>query len=85
MEEEFGVEITKEKLKESIKLRNKERLTLKDFYELGKMCSPPITGLEMLKVLNGASFKCDKDEEIKGLRDLVDRSKREYEEGRRKV
>ncbi len=85
LEKEFNVEITEEKLMESIKLRNRERLALKEFYELGKMCPPPITGLEMHKVLSGASFKWDKEAEIKDLRDLVDKAKREYEEGKRKV
>ncbi|MCT8977374.1 double-cubane-cluster-containing anaerobic reductase [Clostridium sp. CX1] len=85
LQKEFGVDVTKEELSQSIKLRNRERIALKEFYELGKMCPPPITGLEMLKVLNGASFKWDKDEEIRELKDLINRSKSEYQEGQRKV
>lgn len=85
LEKEFNVEITDEKLEESIKLRNRERLALREFYELGKMCPPPITGLEMLKVLSGASFKWDKEEEIKELRELANKAKQKYEEGERKV
>jgi benzoyl-CoA reductase/2-hydroxyglutaryl-CoA dehydratase subunit BcrC/BadD/HgdB len=85
LEKEFNVEITEEKLSEAIKLRNKERLALREFYELGKMCPPSITGLEMLKVLSGTSFKWDKEAVIKELKDLVDKSKSEYEQGKRKV
>lgn len=85
LEEEFNVEITDEKLKQSIKLRNRERLALREFYELGKMCPPPITGLEMLRVLNGSSFKWNKEEEIEDLHRLVNEAKEKYYKGERKV
>ncbi|MBI6871535.1 double-cubane-cluster-containing anaerobic reductase [Clostridium aciditolerans] len=85
LEKEFNVEITEEKIKDAIKIRNKERLALKEFYELGKMCPPPITGLEMLRVLNGATFKWDKEVEISELNELIKESKAKYEDGERKV
>ncbi len=69
LEKDFNVEITEENIREMIKLRNKERQALREFYELGKMCPPPVTGLEIMKVLNGASFKWDKEEEIKSLKE----------------
>ncbi|KZL91198.1 double-cubane-cluster-containing anaerobic reductase [Clostridium magnum] len=85
LEKEFNVEITEQDLKDSIKLRNRERKALVDFYELGKMCPPPITGLELLRVLSGASFKWDKEQEIKELETLVRETKEQYEQGERKV
>lgn len=85
LEKEFNAEITEEKLVEAIKLRNRERLALREFYELGKMCPPPVTGLEMLRVLNGAAFKWDKEAEIEELRELTEKAKKEYEDGQRKV
>ena len=85
LEREFNVEITEEDLRNSIKLRNQERKALIEFYELGKMCPPPITGLEMLKVLSGASFKWDKDAEIKDLNRIVKESKEKHENGDGKV
>ena len=35
LEEHYGVEITEENLKEAIKLKNRERVALRKFYELG--------------------------------------------------
>lgn len=85
LEKEFCTKITDEKINEAIKVRNEERLALKEFYELGKLCPPPITGLEMLRVLNGATFKYDKELEIKELKGLVSEAKTKYEEGDIKV
>ncbi|APC81265.1 TPA: double-cubane-cluster-containing anaerobic reductase [Clostridium botulinum] len=85
LEKDFNVEITEENIREMIKLRNKERQALREFYELGRMCPPPVTGLEIMKVLNGASFKWDKEEEIKSLKDMIDNAKDKYEKGERKV
>lgn len=70
LENKFNVEITEEKIKEMIKIRNEERKALKEFYELGKLCPPPVTGLEIMKVLTGSGFKWDKNEEIKSLKSM---------------
>ena len=85
LEKEFNVEITEENIRKMIKLKNRERKVLREFYELGKMCPPPVTGLEMMTVLNGASFKWDKEEEIKSLKDMIKDAKDRYEKGERKV
>ncbi|MBZ9687192.1 2-hydroxyacyl-CoA dehydratase family protein [Clostridium estertheticum] len=85
LESEFDVEITQEKLKEAINLRNRERKALIDFYELGKMCPPPITGTEMLQVLYGATFKTDKEAHIKTLTKFTQDIKEDYEKGNKKV
>ncbi|NEZ47874.1 2-hydroxyacyl-CoA dehydratase [Clostridium niameyense] len=85
LENKFNVEITEEKIKEMIKIRNEERKALKEFYELGKLCPPPVTGLEIMKVLTGSGFKWDKNEEIKSLKSMVINAKEDYELGRRKV
>lgn len=71
LESEFDVEIKDEDLKAAIKLRNRERTALREFYELGKLNPPPISGLEMLKVLYGASFKMDKEEQIRDLNKIT--------------
>lgn len=81
LEKEFNVEITDEKIKEAIKLRNRERIAMQNFYSLSKACPPPMWGLEMLKVLYGATFKTDKEEQIQSIEklsnDLSDSCKRE--------
>lgn len=85
LESEFDVEITQEKLKEAINLRNRERKALIGFYQLGKMCPPPITGTEMLQVLYGATFKTDKEASIKTLINFTKDIKEDYEKGNKKV
>ncbi|WP_077368308.1 double-cubane-cluster-containing anaerobic reductase [Anaerosalibacter sp. Marseille-P3206] len=85
LEKEFNVEITDEDLKNAIEKCNEERRVLKELYSLGKMCPPPITGMETHTVLHGASFTFDKDEQNKNIRNMVKELKEEYEKGVRKV
>ena len=85
LEKEFNVEITDEDLKNAIEKCNEERRALKELYSLGKMCPPPITGMEIHTVLHGASFTFDKDEQNKNIRNMVKELKEEYEKGVRKV
>ncbi len=85
LESEFGVDITIEKLKQAIKLVNEERRAKEEFYGLGKLCPPPMTGLEMQKVLYGSQFKMDIGESIENLRELTDKIKKEYESGKTSV
>lgn len=83
LETEFNTEITEEKLRESIKLRNQERTILREFYELGKMNPPAITGQEMLKVLYGTGFITDKSEQNKMLKEMIEEVNKKYEAGER--
>lgn len=85
LEKEFNVEITDEDLKNAIEKCNEERRALKELYSLGKMCPPPITGMETHTVLHGASFTFDKDEQNKNIINMVKELKEEYEKGVRKV
>lgn len=85
LEDEFDVEIKEEDLKAAIKLRNRERTALREFYELGKLDPPPISGLEMLKVLYGASFKMDKEEQIRDLNKITLELSDNHENGITKV
>jgi benzoyl-CoA reductase/2-hydroxyglutaryl-CoA dehydratase subunit BcrC/BadD/HgdB len=82
LEKEFNVEITEDKLKDAIKIRNEERKALREFYELGQLDPAPITGLQMLQVLYGSTFKMDKNESINSLRELTQNIKTEYKEGK---
>lgn len=85
LESEFDVKINEEDLKAAIKLRNRERTALREFYELGKLNPPPISGLEMLKVLYGASFKMDKEEQISDLNKITSELSANHENGITKV
>ena len=81
IEEEFGITIADEDIKKAIKIKNEERMLLKEFYELNKSCPPPITGAEQLKVLYGSQFKFDYEAKNKELREVIDKVKKGYEDG----
>lgn len=83
LENKFEVEITEEDIKKAIKLKNQERQALKNMYEIGKLNPPAMSGLDILKVLYGSTFKFDKNDTIKEVNELADRVRKEYEEGRR--
>lgn len=85
LEGEFGVEIKEEDLRAAIKLRNRERTALREFYELGRLNPPPISGLEMLKVLYGASFKMDKEQQIRELNEITSELSTNHKNGITKV
>jgi benzoyl-CoA reductase subunit C len=51
LEEHFGVRITPERLRESIRIQNETRQLQKDLYALRKAPSPPITGADTLGVV----------------------------------
>ena len=85
LEEQFGVEITEEKLREQVKLMNRNRLALRGFYELQKMDPPPVSGLDLYSVLYGSSYKFDREKSIQDVLALTERIKKEYEEGNRPI
>ncbi|EKO1914213.1 2-hydroxyacyl-CoA dehydratase [Clostridium botulinum] len=85
LEKEFNVEITEEKIKEMIKIKNKERQSLRNFYELGRLNPPPLTGMEILKVLRGAGFTWDKEDQVRSIDNIVEEVKKQYEMGKTNV
>ena len=83
LEEFFEVKISEDKIKEAIALKNRERQALKDFYSLGKLNPSALSGADILKVVYGATFKFDKEMCIKELKNITEKVKKEYEEGKR--
>jgi bzd-type benzoyl-CoA reductase N subunit len=71
LEQELGVEITDEKLRESIDLYNESRSLLSRLYELRKLDQPPISGAETMEVLD-ASFRMPKEQFNQYLGELLD-------------
>jgi benzoyl-CoA reductase/2-hydroxyglutaryl-CoA dehydratase subunit BcrC/BadD/HgdB len=85
IERDFSVTISDEALREAIRLKNKERMLLKEFYGLSKFCPPPMTGLEQHKVLYGVQFKFDMETKLQEIRETIDRIKAEQAQGISKV
>lgn len=51
LESNFGIKITNEKLKQTIKIYNESRTLLKDLYMLRKRDNPPISGTDVFNIL----------------------------------
>ena len=71
LEEHFGVEITDEKLADSIRLYNETRSLLRKIHETRKRPNPPISGAEMLAITVSATA-IPKEELNKLLRLLLE-------------
>lgn len=72
-EERFAKTITDEDLRAAINLRNRERTALKDLYALQKHKPLAMSGLDLLKVLYGSTFKFNKEDSIKELNATAER------------
>ena len=59
LEDFFGITITQERVREAIRLKNKERLALRRFLELGKLYPAPISGYELGTRLDSVGFTPD--------------------------
>lgn len=83
LEEQFGCEITEQGIRDAIDLRNCERRALTEFYRLGQLNPPAMTGREILSVVYGATFKFDKRALIGELETLTAKVRAEYAAGKR--
>lgn len=83
LEEQFGCEITEQGIRDAIDLRNRERRALTEFYRLGQLNPPAMTGREILSVVYGATFKFDKRALIGELGTLTAKVRAEYAAGKR--
>lgn len=74
LEKKFDAELTYEKLKEAIEAHNEIRRARQELCEVMENEPTPVDGLELHKVLNGTSYKFDKEkipEELDALRDQI--------------
>ena len=72
LEEAFKVSITDDKLREAIKLMNRERMALKAVMDLAQRRPSPITGVELVEIAFKTSFFPDKEKGIAMLLDLAE-------------
>lgn len=76
LEKQFGVEITDEKLREAIKLMNRERKAMKKLHQLNAHKPAPMTGMDMMLAQWLKGFNVDKEAGI----ELIERVVKEIEE-----
>lgn len=82
LERRFGVKITEEKLKQAIKIGNEERCNLRDFFALGKLNPPPLSGADMSAIQEGFSFNFDR---VKRNKDLKQKTLEVYEKWKTEI
>lgn len=85
LEEKFSTTVTEDKLRESIKLCNRERKSISDFYSLGKLVPPPLSGYEMFTILNGVLYMFDKEEQISKLNRITESLREIHTKGESKI
>jgi benzoyl-CoA reductase/2-hydroxyglutaryl-CoA dehydratase subunit BcrC/BadD/HgdB len=85
VEKDFNVSIRDEQLRDAIRRRNVERALLKELYELCALTPPPMTGLDLLRVLFGSQFKFNHDAKVAELRATIDAVKAAYDAGKRPI
>ena len=81
LEEKFDVKITEDKIKEAIKLCNKERKAMKEFFNLAKLNPSPIKGSDMHEALHSSNFKFDRNLYINEIKSLTNSLKEKYDSG----
>lgn len=69
LEDEFGVALTTERLRDAIRLCNDERRSLQALQDICRLKPSPLSGLDLLTVLHNRGFSVDKKEAVS----LVDR------------
>ena len=81
LEEKFDVKITEDKIKDAIKLCNKERKAMKEFFNLAKFNPSPIKGSDMHEALYSSNFKFDRELYINEIKSLTNSLKEKYDKG----
>lgn len=85
LETTFGVNITDEKIRESIKLKNRMNAAAMAFYDLAELPAPAVTGQEMMAAAEFLKLSFEHEETISVLLDVVRKIKENYEAGERRV
>lgn len=83
VETHFGRPISEAALRDAIVLKNRERRALANFYRVGQLNPPALSGSDILKVVYGATFRFDKEALIDELNGMADRVRQEWQDGKR--
>lgn len=79
LEQFYGIEISDDKLREAIKLRNRERKAILDFFEIGKLKPTPLSGYEINTIISSNDYNVDIEGKIKYLEKRTAELKEIYE------
>lgn len=79
IEKTLGLQITMDSLRKAIRVNNRVRTAILNFYELGKLNPCPITVENLLRVLDWSSYSFDQEEIIKRLEYMTKEVKNYYD------
>ncbi|VTN13720.1 2-hydroxyglutaryl-CoA dehydratase, D-component [Raoultella terrigena] len=79
VEERFGRTISEAALRDAVRLKNRERRALANFYRVGQLNPPALSGSDILKVVYGATFRFDKAALSDELDDMADRVRQQWQ------
>lgn len=85
IEEQFGIEITDEKLRQAVKNRNRYRKAIMGMYELQKLDPPAMHGAEVMTRIMKGTFNFDPMKVADAMEDLIAETKARYDAGERPV
>lgn len=83
LEDFLDVTITEEQIQDAITLKNRERSARKNFYGLGKLNPPALSGTDIFKVMYGANFTLNKEALIQSLDNMTAQVTADYQAGKR--
>lgn len=83
IEQRFGQPISEAALREAIALKNRERQALANFYRVGQLNPPALSGADILKVVYGATFRFDKEALISELNAMAEQVRADWQDGKR--
>jgi benzoyl-CoA reductase/2-hydroxyglutaryl-CoA dehydratase subunit BcrC/BadD/HgdB len=81
LEKQFEVEITEEKLRDAIKLMNRERRAMKRLHQLNAHKPAPMTGMDMMLAQWLKGFNVDKEAGIEIIEKLIEEVEAQMEKG----
>ncbi|AOT69245.1 double-cubane-cluster-containing anaerobic reductase [Geosporobacter ferrireducens] len=81
LEEKFQVEITEEKLKDAVKLMNRERRAMRKLHQLNAHKPAPLTGMDMMLAQWLKGFNIDKEAGIEIIERLIAQVEEQIEKG----
>jgi len=80
MEEQLGVVITEEDIRQAIHLENRARKATLEFFEIGRLKPTPLSGYEINTIIDSNDFLFDTEEMIAFLERRTVELKKDYEE-----
>ena len=81
LENQFGVEITDEKLRDAIKLVNRERKAMRKLHQLNAHKPAPLTGMDMMLAQWLKGFNVDREAGIELIEKLIEEVEEQMEKG----